>query len=517
LDRLRESHAQILLAIYNQKNIDYVALLWEDFMYQADNRKISSARKEHMPYPRFTKVIINHFTSKDNTISIRNMINLHIVRNDTLLGTLKFVSKIEDFPPKNTRNFKKPASSKLKTVPASPKEPTQKGKRVKRPAKKATTILTTGVVIIDIPDKSASKNKSPSKIGKGKGINGNDDGGNEDDYEKNPSFTLVYYEEEEQDEEYVYTQEKDKSDDEEKMFEEEDDDVAKELYIDLNITQGLKDTDITNAKQEEAKVEIQEFINQVDSTMKKIIKEQVKAHVSKIMPKIEDYVIESQGAETTSEKIHTIAKKCYKERQPPRTFDELMGTPIDFLTFVMNCPMIDNLTQENLVGPAFNLLKGTCKSFAELEYHFEECYKAINDRHDWHNLDGLSANYFINNDLEYLKGGSSSSKYTTSTTRTKADKYNNLEGIEDMVPTYCLGNISLGIIVVTSVKVIRWYDYGYLEEIVVQRDDNVLYKFKEGDFPRLNLCHIEDMLLLLVQKKLSNVDVDDQYDLGLAR
>nr|GFA43412.1 hypothetical protein [Tanacetum cinerariifolium] len=388
LDRLRESHAQILLAIYNQKNIDYVALLWEDFMYQADNRKISSARKEHMPYPRFTKVIINHFTSKDNTISIRNMINLHIVRNDTLLGTLKFVSKIEDFPPKNTRNFKKPASSKLKTVPASPKEPTQKGKRVKRPAKKATTILTTGVVIIDIPDKSASKNKSPSKIGKGKGINddiydsGNDDGGNEDDYEKNPSFTLVYYEEEEQDEEYVYTQEKDKSDDEEKMFEEEDDDVAKELYIDLNITQGLKDTDITNAKQ---------------------------------------------------------------------------GRQV------------------------------------------------------------VSANYFINNDLEYLKGGSSSSKYTTSTTRTKADKYNNLEGIEDMVPTYCLGNISLGIIVVTSVKVIRWYDYGYLEEIVVQRDDNVLYKFKEGDFPRLNLCHIEDMLLLLVQKKLSNVDVDDQYDLGLAR
>ncbi|GKD81218.1 hypothetical protein Tco_1348057, partial [Tanacetum coccineum] len=54
------------------------------------------------------------------------------------------------------------------------------------------------------------------------------------------------------------------------------------------------------------------------------------------------------------------------------------------------------------------------------------------------------------------------------------------------------------IITVTSVKVMRWYDYGYLEEIVVRRDDNVLYKFKEGDFPRLNLCDIEDMLLLLV-------------------
>ncbi|GJR23786.1 hypothetical protein Tco_0972313 [Tanacetum coccineum] len=203
LNRLRELCAQILWAMYNQKNVDYVALLWEDFMYQADNREISSARKEHMPYLRFTIVIINHFISKDNTISMRNMINLHTVRDDTLLGTLKFVSKIEDcqiygavipdgminddiklsksyktyldyatrkVPPKKTRKFKKPASPKIKTVPASPKEPTQKGKRVKRPAKKATTVPTTGVVIRDTPDKSVSKNKAPAKIGRGKGI-----------------------------------------------------------------------------------------------------------------------------------------------------------------------------------------------------------------------------------------------------------------------------------------------------------------------------------------------------------
>ncbi|GJR12713.1 retrovirus-related pol polyprotein from transposon TNT 1-94 [Tanacetum coccineum] len=38
LDRLRESRAQILWGMYNKKNVDYVALLWEDFMYQANNR-----------------------------------------------------------------------------------------------------------------------------------------------------------------------------------------------------------------------------------------------------------------------------------------------------------------------------------------------------------------------------------------------------------------------------------------------------------------------------------------------
>nr|GEY93919.1 hypothetical protein [Tanacetum cinerariifolium] len=54
----------------------------------------------------------------------------------------------------------------------------------------------------------------------------------------------------------------------------------------------------------------------------------------------------------------------------------------------MNRLKIDNLTQEIVVGIAFNLLKGTFKIFAELEYHFKECYKAVNDRLDCHNLEG---------------------------------------------------------------------------------------------------------------------------------
>ncbi|GKC09548.1 hypothetical protein Tco_1001158 [Tanacetum coccineum] len=34
---------------------------------------------------------------------------------------------------------------------------------------------------------------------------------------------------------------------------------------------------------------------------------------------------------------------------------------------------IDNLTQDHLVGPVFNLLKGTCRSRVELEYNIVEC------------------------------------------------------------------------------------------------------------------------------------------------
>ncbi|GKC51608.1 hypothetical protein Tco_1074353 [Tanacetum coccineum] len=41
------------------------------------------------------------------------------------------------------------------------------------------------------------------------------------------------------------------------------------------------------------------------------------------------------------------------------------------------------------------------------------------------------------------------------------------------------------------------YDYGYLEEIVVRREDDSIHKLKEGDFPNLNLRDIEDMAATL--------------------
>ncbi|GKA26181.1 hypothetical protein Tco_0712290 [Tanacetum coccineum] len=72
------------------------------------------------------------------------------------------------------------------------------------------------------------------------------------------------------------------------------------------------------------------------------------------------------------------------------------------------------------------------------------------------------------------------------------------------------------IIVVTRLKIMKKYDYGHLEEIEVRRDDHKLYMFKEGDFKRLRLQDIEDMLLLLVQQKLTNLPIDKRYDLNMA-
>ncbi|GKA42712.1 hypothetical protein Tco_0735372 [Tanacetum coccineum] len=44
----------------------------------------------------FTKAIIQHFISKDKTISVRNNLFMHGIKNDNVLGILKFVSKYEE-------------------------------------------------------------------------------------------------------------------------------------------------------------------------------------------------------------------------------------------------------------------------------------------------------------------------------------------------------------------------------------------------------------------------------------
>ncbi|GKB55775.1 hypothetical protein Tco_0911961 [Tanacetum coccineum] len=416
----------------------------------------------------------------------------------------------------------------------------------------------------------------------------------------------------------------------------------------------------TNKLRDEAQAENHEFLNQVDSTMKAIIKEQVQVQVSKIMPKIEKYVIESLGAEvlvrstnqprtsyavaaslsefklkkilidkmeenksinrsdiqknlyntlvesynsdkdiissygdvvtlkrgrddqdkdedpyagstrgskrrrsgkeaesskepTHKESKSTSSSKGATRSQPKSSgksahaedhgqkvndledqshqefntgnddetsarealdddestqylFNEFLATPIDFFAFIMHWLKIDNLTQEVLTGPTYDLIKGTCKSVVELEYHLEEVFKATNDRLDWHNPKGkpyphdhskplplilnergrqvIPLDHFINNDLEYLKGVSSSRKYITSITKTKDANYGQVKWIED-----------------------KFFGYGHLEEIIVRRQDDQLYKFREGDFNRLRRQYIEDMLLLLVQERVEDLQL----------
>ncbi|GJU73784.1 hypothetical protein Tco_1265189 [Tanacetum coccineum] len=105
-DSLQLSQAQILWGMYHKKKVDYSYLLWEDFIYQVENKNVK--RNNEMYYPQFTKVIVNFFMTKDQSIPRRNK---------ALGNSAVCVKK------------KQVESDKAKTPPAT------KGKRLKTTAK----------------------------------------------------------------------------------------------------------------------------------------------------------------------------------------------------------------------------------------------------------------------------------------------------------------------------------------------------------------------------------------------
>ncbi|GJY92465.1 hypothetical protein Tco_0508247 [Tanacetum coccineum] len=194
--------------------------------------------------------------------------------------------------------------------------------------------------------------------------------------------------------------------------------------------------------------------------------------------------------------------------QDPLTFNDLMAAPIDFSKYVLNGLKIENLTQDILLGPAFNMLKGTCSSSIELEYNFQECFNALTYKLNWNNLEGdhypfdlskplplqgppghrtVAVDYFFNNDLEYLKTSDLEVTYTSSITKIKETRYE-IKGIKDMVLTLW-----------STIK--HAYDK--------DTEKGIKHWVKEvnyGNFVDLHLNDIEDMLLLVVQHKLFHLE-----------
>nr|GFA58405.1 hypothetical protein [Tanacetum cinerariifolium] len=91
VDSFRLSQAQMLWRFYHRININFAYLIWEDFVYQVEHK--SQKRSNEMNYPRFTKVIIDYFMTRKPSISRRNRIHWHYVRDDAMFSTIKVVSR----------------------------------------------------------------------------------------------------------------------------------------------------------------------------------------------------------------------------------------------------------------------------------------------------------------------------------------------------------------------------------------------------------------------------------------
>ncbi|GKB56375.1 hypothetical protein Tco_0912561, partial [Tanacetum coccineum] len=111
-------------------------------------------------------------------------------------------------------------------------------------------------------------------------------------------------------------------------------------------------------------------------------------------------------------------------KEPHTSFDELMNTSFDFSTFFLNRLNIKDLTQEILVGLAFELLKGKPYPF--------DLSKPLPLIRDHQGCQVIPKDFFINNDLEYLKGGDLSRRYSSSVMKTKAATYE-IKWNEDLV------------------------------------------------------------------------------------
>nr|GEW77209.1 hypothetical protein [Tanacetum cinerariifolium] len=96
-DKLRKSRIAILWGMFNRENVDYPELIWEDFAYQIDRRKDKRSRRENMPCPRFTKIIINHFLKQHKSFTNLNHNHYHTIKDDGLVSRLKFVRICEDY------------------------------------------------------------------------------------------------------------------------------------------------------------------------------------------------------------------------------------------------------------------------------------------------------------------------------------------------------------------------------------------------------------------------------------
>nr|GEY48783.1 integrase, catalytic region, zinc finger, CCHC-type, peptidase aspartic, catalytic [Tanacetum cinerariifolium] len=277
-------------------------------------------KSNEMYYPRFTKVIIHHFMSKDPSIPRRNKVNWHYVRDDHMFTTIKL-----ELPPKLKASVRKTRSSSDSTVT----HPTTAGPRLSTSAKgkqpaKASKAKNEGTgTLPGVPDVPTDESEEEIPWNytdeegddEGKDGDGDDEGNDRDDEEKRDEERF----------DPIPKTPKDTDDEgngkenlginvgrEEGHDEEEEKD---KLYRDVNINQGRVKVVVQiqySRLRDEAQKENDEFLKTIDENMQKIIKEQeqVKVQVSKILPKIEHTVNEKLEAEVLT-RSSNLSKTSY--------------------------------------------------------------------------------------------------------------------------------------------------------------------------------------------------------------
>nr|GEU48012.1 hypothetical protein [Tanacetum cinerariifolium] len=608
-DSLRLSQAQILWGMYDKKNVDFAYLLWEDFVYQVEHK--DAKKSNDMYYPRFTKVIVNFFMTKDQSITRRNKVNWYYARDDHMFTTIKLVSRhqnTQQYIPPPTKGKRLKTSAKV-DKPAKEKQPaklsTAKGLNVL-----SEVALTKAKQIKLATTRSLAQTHISHTSGSGadEGTDDDDDDQSDDDDQEDQdnddqdikmskttmmikmikimmmmsklilitTVMILYIPNNDEDSDGMNV-EGDKGADKE--------DDADELYRDVNI--NLKGID-----------SIFDSTSWVDVSVFTAAEPPLLSATTLPLPTI------SIIPHVQQTPAHSLANVPSSSLQDLPNFGSLFGFDHRLKTLETN---FLEFMQTNQFAEAVSLIPGIVDKYIDhrmneamkvavrlqsdrlrdeaqaenedflnkLDENIQKIIKEQSSIHDesaqnWNNPKGqqymhdllkplplipnsrgrrvIPFDHFINKELEYLYGGTSSRKYTTLVTKNKAADYGYIKWIKDLVPRTMWSQVPVSynkhalwgishwghkrqqfygfvvnresardvyskrrIIADIELQIVEWHNYKHLDWITVRRDDDKLYKFKEGNFKRLRIKDIEDMLLLLVQGKLTNLTVDERF------
>ncbi|GJW36178.1 hypothetical protein Tco_0059098 [Tanacetum coccineum] len=201
------------------------------------------------------------------------------------------------------------------------------------------------------------------------------------------------------------------------------------------------------------------------------------------------------------------------------------------------------LTQADLEGQAYEVVKAFYLDVIHLQFQMEECHKMLKDQIDWANPEGdqvriyvsrplplggppghvtIQTQFFFNKDLDYLRYRNKGSRPALSISKMKAACYPDF-GLEkfyidrhDSLSRRREVRTHMQILNVIRIKAYSRYGYDYLSEIVLQRADFQEYMIAKKDFKNLYPSDFEDLNLLLLQGHLDHLPGSEKRMLSTA-
>ncbi|GJW56301.1 hypothetical protein Tco_0103032 [Tanacetum coccineum] len=328
-----------------------------------------------MFYPRFTKVIINYFMSQDQSIPRRNKVDWHMANDDPILTTMRFIPQHEVIPKlkyvrRSTKEKPKqaPEASFGKRLKATAKV-TKSGKK-NQPAKGLETLSEIALSEAEQMKLAIERSKTQLHSSQPSNSGTNEGTGKSSDEEDDDDEANIGKDEDDNDQ-----------DDDERTKSKNDGDDFVHLKLSTHDDEARNDDEVN---EEESNEESNDESNEESD-------EKV------------------QGANTEEEEMDEEA--THEEDEANELYRDV------------------NVNLEGRDSVMIDAPLPNVQSLVELEYFFEEVYKATTDQLDWNNPKGqqypldlrkplplipnsrgrqvIPFDHFINNNLAYLSSGQS--------------------------------------------------------------------------------------------------------------